>query len=207
MGYFMVRMDRMDRIALALTPAPAPANAGNGHGNGNSYGLGLGRYNPNEEGHHFQTQTQTGLGLDFGSRLRLQLQLQLRLRLRWLGSTNAKDIAILYLLVGLISGLLGTMMSYLMRIELSGLGTVYLDSATYNVVITMHGVLMIFYLLMPVFIGTFGNWLVPVYVGGPDMAFPRLNNISLWLLIGSLITAITSLFGGDMGADYISAIK
>jgi heme/copper-type cytochrome/quinol oxidase subunit 1 len=120
--------------------------------------------------------------------------------LRWFGSTNAKDIAILYLIIGILSGILGTLMSYMMRIELSSIGTVYIEPETYNIIITMHGLLMIFYLLMPVLIGTFANWLIPLYVGCPDMAFPRLNNISFWLLFASTITAITSLFGGNMGA-------
>ena len=120
--------------------------------------------------------------------------------LRWLGSTNAKDIAILYLIIGILSGILGTLMSYMMRVELSSIGRVYIEPETYNIIITMHGLLMIFYLLMPVMIGTFANWLIPIYTGCPDMAFPRLNNISFWLLFASTITAITSLFGGNMGA-------
>jgi len=109
--------------------------------------------------------------------------------LRWLMSTNAKDIAILYLVLGLLASLLGTSLSYIIRLELSSPSNAYLagNSQLYNVVITMHALIMIFYFVMPTLLGTFGNYFVPLMLAIPDMSMPRLNNISLWLLLPSII--------------------
>jgi cytochrome c oxidase subunit 1 len=131
---------------------------------------------------------------------------------RYLFSTNHKDIGTLYLVLAVIGGMVGLLMSVAIRAELMypGIGVFpglaalinHADPAMgvdagknlYNVFITAHGVLMIFYMVMPALMGGYANWFVPIMIGAPDMAFPRLNNISFWFLAVSLVLLVLSMF-------------
>lgn len=113
---------------------------------------------------------------------------------KWIYSTNHKSIGLLYLILALFSGIIGTSLSMLVRLELGIIGSGLLSNngQLYNVIITAHGLLMLLFMVMPALFGGFGNYMLPLLIGAPDMSYPRLNNISFWLNPPALVLLVLS---------------
>lgn len=135
---------------------------------------------------------------------------------RWFMSTNHKDIGILYIVTAAVVGFVSVAFTVYMRMELMEPGVQYmcLEGASlaaaaiedctpnghlWNVLITGHGILMMFFVVIPALFGGFGNYFMPLMIGAPDMAFPRLNNLSYWMYVAGSSLAIASVLspGGN----------
>ncbi|MBD0865923.1 MAG: cytochrome c oxidase subunit 1 [Rhodobacteraceae bacterium] len=130
---------------------------------------------------------------------------------RWFMSTNHKDIGILYLITSAIIGFISVAFTVYMRLELMDPGVQYMclegfmsdpcspNGHLWNVLITGHGILMMFFVVIPALFGGFGNYFMPLQIGAPDMAFPRMNNLSYWLYVAGTTLAVCSVLapGGN----------
>lgn len=119
----------------------------------------------------------------------------------WLFTTNHKDIGTLYLLLSLVMLFVGGGMALLIRLQLFQPGARFFDPNFYNELVTVHGLIMIFGVIMPAFVGL-ANWMVPLMIGAPDMALPRLNNWSFWILPFAFSLLIISLFIPGSGPNF-----
>lgn len=112
---------------------------------------------------------------------------------RWLFTTNHKDIGTLYLSFSLLMFIVGGIFSMLIRAELMQPGALFFSFNFYNQLITLHGLIMIFGAIMPAFVGL-ANWMLPLMIGAPDMALPRMNNWSFWILPFAFLILLSTLF-------------
>src|SRR3990167_7362798 len=112
---------------------------------------------------------------------------------RWLYSTNHKDIGTLYLLFALVMFFIGGSMALVIRAELFQPGLQLVEPEFFNQMTTMHALVMIFGAVMPAFVGL-ANWMIPLQIGAPDMALPRMNNWSFWILQFAFSLLLVTLF-------------
>lgn len=121
--------------------------------------------------------------------------------MRWVTTTNHKDIGTMYLFFALIMFFVGGTMALVIRAELWHPGQQFVDPNTYNTMVTMHGLIMVFGVVMPAFVG-FANWQLPMMLGAPDMALPRMNNWSFWILPFAGTLLISTLFMNGGGPNF-----
>src|SRR3990167_1418167 len=112
---------------------------------------------------------------------------------RWMFTTNHKDIGTLYLCLSLFMFFFAGAMALLIRAELFHPGTRLMNPDFYNELVTFHGLVMVFGVVMPAFVGL-ANWQLPMMIGAPDMALPRLNNWSFWILTFAFSLLMSTLF-------------
>ncbi|MDN3681126.1 cytochrome c oxidase subunit I [Vibrio tapetis subsp. quintayensis] len=120
---------------------------------------------------------------------------------RWLYSTNHKDIGTLYLWFSFCMFLTGGFFAMLIRVELFQPGLQFLEPNLFNQMTTMHGLIMVFGAVMPAFVGL-ANWMIPLMIGAPDMALPRMNNLSFWILPFAFLILLSSLFMEGGGPNF-----
>ncbi|MEO8124651.1 MAG: cbb3-type cytochrome c oxidase subunit I, partial [Burkholderiales bacterium] len=122
---------------------------------------------------------------------------------RWVYATNHKDIGTMYLVFSLTMLMIGGLLAMLIRTELFEPGLQFVNPELFNQLTTMHGLIMVFGAIMPAFVG-FANWMIPLQIGAPDMAFARMNNLSFWLLppAGLMLSATFFVAGGAPAAGW-----
>jgi cytochrome c oxidase subunit 1 len=118
-------------------------------------------------------------------------------------ATNHKDIGTMYLVFAFTMFMVGGVLALIIRAELFQPGLQFVNPQLFNQLTTMHGLIMVFGAIMPAFVG-FANWMVPLQIGAPDMAFARMNNLSFWLLIPAAVMLVSSFFlpGGAPAAGW-----
>ena len=123
--------------------------------------------------------------------------------MRWVRTTNHKDIGTLYLLFSLLMFMIGGAMAMVIRLDLFQPGMQFVDPGFFNSMTTMHALIMVFGAVMPAFVGL-ANWLIPMMIGAPDMALPRMNNWSFWILPFGFAMLLSTLFmeGGAPAAGW-----
>ena len=119
----------------------------------------------------------------------------------WLLTTDHKRIGILYLSAMITFFLVGMTFGFFMRLEHMTMGPTVMKPTTYNALFTLHGVIMIFLFVIPGLPAVFGNFFLPIMIGAPDVAFPRLNLMSWYLFMSGACIALTSLFTGGGPPD------